>query len=45
MISKELLKLMEFGESNDLPLFSEPKIKDEKMGLIFTAIEWETIKC
>ena len=37
-IKRTSLKLMEFGESNDLPLFSEPKIKDDKMGLIFTAI-------
>ncbi len=37
-IKKTSLKLKEFGESNELPLFSEPKIKDEQLALIFTAL-------
>ena len=37
-LKKASLKLKEFGESNKLELFSEPKIKDESLGMIFMAL-------
>ena len=37
-LKKTSLKLKEFGESNGLNIFSEPKVKDDKLGLVFTAI-------
>ena len=37
-LKRTSLKLKEFGESNNLSVFSEPKVKDEKLGALFTAI-------
>tara|TARA_B100000767_G_scaffold270437_1_gene294090 strand:+ start:540 stop:1169 length:630 start_codon:yes stop_codon:yes gene_type:complete len=37
-LKKASLKIKEFGKSNNLDLFDEPKIKDESLGLIFTAL-------
>jgi hypothetical protein len=37
-LKKTSLRIKEFGESNGFNIFSEPKIKDDKLGLVFTAI-------
>lgn len=37
-LKRTSLRLKEFGESNDLKIFSQPKVKDEKLGMLFTAI-------
>ena len=37
-LKKTSLKLKDFGESNNLAIFSEPKVKDDKLGQLFTAI-------
>ena len=31
------LRLKEFGESNNLNIFSQPKVQDDKLGALFTA--------
>lgn len=37
-LKRTSLKLKEFGESNNLSIFKEPKVKDSKLGVLFTAI-------
>ena len=37
-LKKTSIRLKEFGESNDLEIFSHPKVKDEKLSALFTAI-------
>jgi hypothetical protein len=37
-LKKSSLKLKDFGEANGLELLSQPKVKDDKMGLVFTAV-------
>ena len=37
-LKKSSIKLKDFGESNGLKLLSHPRVKDDKMGLVFTAI-------
>ena len=37
-LEKTALKIMEFGKMNEIEILSKPKIKDENMGYIFTAL-------
>jgi hypothetical protein len=37
-LEKTALKIMEFGKMNQIEILSKPKIKDENMGYIFTAL-------
>ena len=37
-LKKSSLKLKEFGESNGLEIFTLPKVKDDQLGIVFTAI-------
>jgi hypothetical protein len=37
-LKRSSLKLKDFGEANGLELLSQPKVKDDKMGLVFTAV-------
>ena len=37
-LKRSSLKLKDFGEANGLELLSQPKIKDDEMGLVFTGI-------
>ena len=37
-LEKTALKIMEFGKINQIEILSKPKIKDENMGYIFTAL-------
>lgn len=37
-LKKSSLKLKEFGESNGLEIFTLPKVRDDKLGMVFTAI-------
>ena len=37
-LKRSSLKLKDFGEANGLELLSQPRIKDDEMGLVFTSI-------
>ena len=37
-LKRTSLKLKDFGESNNLEVFSQPKVRDDKLGTLFTAI-------
>ena len=37
-LKRSSLKLKDFGEANGLELLLQPKVKDEKLGLVFTAV-------
>lgn len=43
-LRKTAIKLQEFGEINKIDLFTQPKIKDDNMGYIFTAVGMELSK-
>jgi hypothetical protein len=37
-LKRTSLRLKEFGESNNLKIFSQPKVEDKELGVLFTAI-------
>jgi hypothetical protein len=37
-LKRTSLRLKEFGESNNLDIFSQPKVQDSELGVLFTAI-------